>query len=298
MGTSGPYVPSPNWANIKGEVTTALNAGTVSGEEAKQLIGDFANQLCAEPVDGFGELAVGFGHISPDQAAANLHAVISHLPARVASAQDGRGGGSRGGGSPQRSTAAGRGPSSRRVGATSVRPTAQRLASFISEVSRVGLRQALEDAGVSAIDLLRPDQIALAIADVLAADASQIIQTELRDALATVMEELCPNPASFDETSIAIATSSDDLVFVIQRFFECYIMERFKTFFCEHEASKHGFRAADAIIREARRFVAVELDLVKGDHRDFGAVDWAGDEGSGIVDAILERTIVVYAQRA
>ena len=175
-----------------------------------------------------------------------------------------------------------------------MRPAGQRLAHFISEVSKVGLKQALKNAGISDVDEMQPAEIALAVADVLATDASLLIMTELRDALATVLEKLCGDPKTLEDAEQNIADSTGKLENVVQSLFECYIMERFKTFFCEHEAPKHGYEAADGILKEAREFISSEMKLERADRHDLTAVDWNGAEGVKIVDAILERTIAVY----
>jgi len=63
--------------------------------------------------------------------------------------------------------------------------------------------------------------------------------TELRDALTTVLEKLCDDPKTIEEAEQKLTDSAAKLETVVQTLFECYIMERFKTFFCEHEAPKH-----------------------------------------------------------
>ena len=159
-----------------------------------------------------------------------------------------------------------------------MRPAAQRLAEFISQVPKIGLRQALTNAGLADVEKLKPDEIALAVADVLVTDASQLIMTELRDALATVVEELCENAQSLEQAEQKITESAGKLESVVQNLFECYIMERFKTFFCEHEAAKHGYEAADNILKEARVFISTEMDIQRADKHDLTGVDWSGQK--------------------
>ncbi len=307
MGTSGPYTPSPKWSGTKTDVSRALNDGTPVGQEAKDLVGGFVQQLATDPDDGFGKVPSGFGSARPDQAAKQLDALLQTLPLRptassasrraagsttavegsggaTASSKARRSGGSRGGTKAR----------ARSTGGGSVRPAAQRLADFISQVPKLGLRQALTNAGLPDVGKLAPDEIALAVADVLVNDASQLIMTELRDAVSTVIEELCDSPQSFEDAEQRIADSAGRLESVVQRLFECYIMERFKTFFCEHQSAKHGYEAADRILHEAREFISTEMDLQRADKHDLTAVDWTGPEGAKIVDAILERTIAVY----
>lgn len=307
MGTSGSYTPSPKWSGTKTEVTNALGDGTPEGQEAKDILGNFAQQLAGDSDDGFGKVPSGFGHVDPDKAVEKLDALLQKLPLRPTtfpglriSSSPGSGGGSGGSGASSgarrsRGSRSGGGGRRRASGGAIVRPAAQRLAEFISQVPKVGLKQALTDAGLADVEKLKPDEIALAVADVLVTDASQLIMTELRDAVATVVEELCEDAKSLEQADQKIAESAGKLESVVQRLFECYIMERFKTFFCEHEAAKYGYEAADNILKEAREFISTEMDIRREDKHDLTGVDWNGAEGANIVDAILERTIAVYA---
>lgn len=309
MGTSGSYTPSPKWSGTKTDVTNALGDGTPEGQDAKDILGNFAQQLAGDAHDGFGKVPSDFGHIDPDKAAEKLDALLQKLPPRPTtfsglrvSSSPGRGGGSGSGGSGAGSGArrssgsrSGGGGRRRASGGAIVRPAAQRLAEFITQVPKIGLKQALTDAGVADVEKLKTDEIALAVADVLVTDASQLIMTELRDAVATVVEELCEDAKSLEQAEQKIVESAGKLESVVQRLFECYIMERFKTFFCEHEAAKYGYEAADNILKEAREFISTEMDIQREDKHDLTGVDWNGAEGAKIVDAILERTIAVYA---
>ncbi|MBN1671098.1 MAG: hypothetical protein JXR37_08710 [Kiritimatiellae bacterium] len=288
---------------MKTNVTNALNAGSATGQMAAELVGAVATGLCAEPGEGFGSLPTDFAKLSPAEATTKLNALLAQFPAPPARATSARISGGRkstGGGQGRKGASSGAGRGGRRStigrsGSGAVRPAAQRLASFLSSVPKVGLRQALRDAGIPNADSLLPSQLALAIADVLSTDASQIIQAELRAALVTVLETICSEPDSIDTAEALLTDAAYDMADVVQMLFESYIMERFKTFFCEHEAAKHGFEAADNILKEARQFVSVEMQLVKADRHDLTAVDWAGPEGAKIVDAVLERTIAIYS---
>jgi len=315
MGTSGSYTPSPKWSATKTDVTRALGDGTPQGQDAKDILGHFAQQLAGNADDGFGKLRPEFGHVDPDTAAEKLDALLQKLPAKPTSFSSLRVSGSpgnAGGGSTARASGgkAGVGSGARRSGSSSrgiggsrkasggaiVRPTAQRLAEFISQIPHVGLKQALTNAGLVDVEKLKPDEIALAVADVLVTDASQLIMTELREAVATVVEELCDHAKSLERAEQNLTESAGKLESVVQNLFECYIMERFKTFFCEHEAQKYGYEAADSILREAREFISAEMDFHREDKHDLTSVDWNGAEGAKIVDAILERTIAVYGR--
>lgn len=299
MGTSGPYTPSPKWSDIKTDVTNALNAGSIDGEQAHALLGDFVQKLCDEGEEGFGSMPSDFGELSPDEALEKLDQLLSTLPELppidVWRGRKPSNGEQREGGRSGPASGAKTGGGRRKVtGSAAVRPTARRLATFLSEVPKLGLRQALLNAGITSIDDLPPDKIALAVADVLAGEASLLIEAELRDALAQVMEEICESPQTFEEAERLLSDSAYNLEDILQLLFECYIMERFKTFFCEHESKKHGYAAADKILKEAREFVSTEMQLERSNRRDLTAVNWDGPDGAKIIDGILERTIAVY----
>jgi len=305
MGTSASYTPSPKWSQIKTDLTTALNDGPVADDEAHELVGDFVQQLCGEEEEGFGDLPSDFGTNS-EEATEKLVQLLAPFPSAPAKRQGARSSGPRagpsaGGSSVRRrttshkSTGSGRGRQSGRArGGSAVRPVAQRLAEFISEVPKVGLRQALINAGVHDVDTLPPDRIALAVADVLLADASFLIQSELREALAVVLEKVCDQPASLADAEEMFSNSAYNLQRIVQMLFECYIMERFKTLFCEHEAAKHGYEATDRTLLEARHYVASEMQLEQVERKDLTTVNWASEEGAKVVDAILERTVAIY----
>src|ERR1041385_2480293 len=183
MGTSGSYTPSPKWSGTKTDVTNALGGGTPEGQEAKDILGNFAQQLAGDADDGFGKVPSDFGHVDPNKAAEKLDTLLQKLPPRPATfsglrvssspGKSGGGGGGSAGSGTRRSggSRAGGGGGRRGSGGAIVRPAAQRLAEFISQVPRVGLKQALTNAGLPDVEKLKPDEIALAVADVLMTDA-------------------------------------------------------------------------------------------------------------------------------
>ena len=184
-------------------------------------------------------------------------------------------------------------------GVTSIRgkgvvPTARRVAAFLSDVPKVGLREALLSAGITQIDEAATDEILFALVDVLCGPGTLIEDTELKDAVAQVLEDSWENSESLDDLEVSLNQTASGLESVIESVIECYILEKFKTTLSEHLAKRFTFDAADKIADGAQRFVATELELVKFDQVDLTTVDWAGKEGADIVNGILERTVAVY----
>ncbi|HEY1082883.1 MAG TPA: hypothetical protein VGE29_11500 [Prosthecobacter sp.] len=309
MGTSAAYSPSPNWGGVTGDVTRALNSGAVTPQKAQQVVAQFVGQLCGHPEEALGKLPSGFSHITPEKATELLLQLtrpfpkipVSHTTRTSSSGGSGSSGG-QGGAAGNTSSGRGRARTSRSSGKTKsisgggLRPVAQRLASFISDVPKIGIHDALRNAGISDPASIPADKLAMALADVLVGDASLIVESEMRDAVIDVVERICKEPATLEQGESMLVASAYDLENVVQSLFESYIMERFKTFFCEHEAPRHGFEAADRILNDARQFVSAEMELEKDSRSDLTSVDWSGKQGAQIVDAILQRTISIYTQ--
>lgn len=310
MGTSRSVPPSPKWTDVKRAVSSALGNGPVAGQKAQDLMGQFVQQACSiGGEEGFGNVPADFGTISPQEAKERLiRYIAAHPPASAPSssgsttgggARDtggggsgngggGSGGGGRGGGG------GGKGGKTTTIKGSGVRPVAQRVASFLSDVRKAGLVEALAARGISDAQNLPPESLALAIADILQESSNHIIETELRDALGQLFEKICEEPQNFQQVETALSGASQDICTVLTQLFECYIVERFKTIHGEHLAATHGLEAADKIVNEARAYVASELALEQANRRDLTDVDWGGTEGKQIVDAILERTVTVY----
>jgi len=290
------------------DVTNVLKPENLNPENAHEVVSDFVQQLRDDPSLGFGVVPPGFGTLPPKDAADKLNGLLQDLPVlpatadrpRSPSGKDGGGsggtsGGVGGGKASPRGGRTGRGGKDRTIssGSAGVRPVATRLASFISDVPKLGLREALLRAGVD-VEGLPPDKIALAIADVLADESTLLIDTELRDALSNVMVEICRDAATFEAAEQALIDSAYGLQDVIERFFKCYIIERFKTFFSEHESLKYGFEAADKVLNQASSYVSSKLQAERAAGKDLTQVEWGGKEGASIIDAILENTIAVF----
>lgn len=301
MGTSRSAPPSPKWTQVKTAVTTALNSGPVTPPIAHDLISQFVQQMAsATNHEGFGAPIKFIGAVKANQ---QLQAVVNSYPASsrtsssTSSTRDDAGGG--GGRHSSKSSGSKRGGGSRAgrsrlISGSGIRPTAQRVASFLSDVKRIGLVDALAERGFSDLDKLSPERLAIAIADVLQENSSYIIEIELREALSQVFEKICADQDDLPNLEIALGNAAGDIGSVLTRLFECYIIERFKTNHGEHLAKEHGYEAADKIVNSARDFVAAELAFEEANRHDLTNVDWGGKEGESIVNAILERTVAVY----
>ncbi len=309
MGTSTACPGSPKWGDVKRASTAAAKGGPISGEDASRIVADFVQGLCDGKDDGFGRLPSKFGTITEQtkEALKNLLAKYPAAPLQSGnvrsnaahssdkgntgrSSTSGSSGGKAGTGSGGRKGSS----SSTSISGRGVRPTAQRIASFLSQIPKVGLLEALRSVGLVDIANSSPEQVALALTDFLCGPNSLLVDAELRDATSALLEELCPEPRTVDQLEESFAAAAYDLDGVLARLFENYIMERFKTTLCEHLSQRFDYNTADKIALEAREFVSTEMELLRANNVDLTEVDWAGKEGGEIIDTILENTIAVY----
>lgn len=312
MGTSTACPGSPKWGAVKAASTRAAGQSGIDSQSSARILADFVDSLKDGKDVGIGVLPSDFGGNLQKvkdrlkDLLANHPASPPHNPDPVRSTTTGNSSGYSGTG-PSKKGATARTPQSRgrsgskssggksirSIGGRGIRPTAQRIATFLSTVSKTSLAEALRESGLLDLNEASPEQIVLALADVLCGPNSLIVDAELRDATASLLEELCPSAQSQEELEKSLTDASYNLEGVISKLFECYIMERFKTTLSEH-LSKFGYNTADRIAREARVLVSSEIEVLQSDRVDLTEVDWSGKEGAVIVETILEKTIAVY----
>jgi hypothetical protein len=164
MGTSTNYSGSPNWGPARTETTRAGGEGHVTPQKAGSIVSGFVDQMVRAPQLGFGAPLSSQGGGS--------------------ATQSGGGGGGGGGRGASGGSGGGRGGGggTRRISG-SARTVARGIGGFLADVGTKGFREALAERGLSDLTGKSPDEIALALADLLGGPASMIEQTALRGAL-------------------------------------------------------------------------------------------------------------------
>lgn len=309
MGTSTSVPGSPKWEKVKGASSRAAGKTSVDSEKVSDIIADFVDKLRDGKDDGIGTLPPRCGD-DLKKASENLKELLKDYPrsptpvppafpppitqgsSAGGKASGGGGGGGSGGGTGRSGGRGGVTRSVRAITSRGLRPTAARVATFLSNVAEFGLAEALKDVGID-LKTASIDEIAISLADVLCGPNSLLVDVEIRAATSALVEELCPGLDSPEELEASLDNAVVNLGEVLGRLFENYIMERFKTTLSEH-LSKYSYSAADKLAKEARVLVATEMKIVEAERVDLSKVDWTGTEGSGILDAILEKTIAIY----
>jgi hypothetical protein len=311
MGTSTSVPGSPKWEKVKGASSRVAGKNSVDSEKVSDIVADFVDKLRDGKDEGIGTLPPRCGD-DLKKVSENLKELLKEYPrsptplppafpqpaTQGPSAGGGGGGGSGGGRTPGRARTGRSGGgggvtrSVRAITSRGLRPTAARVATFLSNVAEFGLAVALKDVGID-LKTASTDQVAISLADVLCGPNSLLVDVEIRAATSALVEELYPGLDSPEELEASLDNAAVNLGEVLGRLFENYIMERFKTTLSEH-LSKYSYSAADKLAKEARVLVATEMKIVEAERVDFSKVDWTGTEGSGILDAILEKTIAIY----
>lgn len=268
MGTSTNYSGSPNWGPAKTETTRVGGEGHVTPQKAASIVSGFVGQMAQAPQLGFG---------SP------LSSPGGGTGARTGSGGTGKGGG--GGG--------GRG-GSRRIGG-SARTVARGIGGFLSDVGTKGFREALTERGLTNLSGKTPDEIALALADLLGGPASLIEQTALRDALMALVLAWSEGVKEIDGLAESVTTAAQNIEGALHEFFGHYIFEVFKTVGYQGVLANHGFEKAESMAGQIRDFIDAKIAGLETS-RQLSSVDWNGSGGAAIVDGIVADTIAIFGE--
>ena len=213
------------------------------------------------------------GQLTPDAVSSLVRSFVEHNGGSSSIAKGTNGGGSVANGAAARSIAG-------------------HVGGFISDVGRVGLDQALRDAGWG--DLVdRPLQEVLpALLDRLGGPASTIDEVDARMALARLQEKYFV-AASDDELEQKLVAQVNNLEFVLQDFFGFYLFEVFCRVFFERLVQRVGETRANSFLSQIEAFIVATLSNRTAGQR-VNRIDWAGAQGQAIAADIMETTLGVF----
>ncbi len=241
MGTSTGYEAptTPDWSDLKGQVTRAARNGSASSTAANDAL------------RGFIQTSGGAHNIS-------------------------RGGGAIG------------------VG-RSAQNTAQGMAGFISTVGSDGLQQALNSYGLSEFVGKSAGEIIPALVDKLGGPASTSNDSDARNALSKVMDELLGDLKTPEQVEDALeqVMAGEALEGLLSTFFGYYLYEQFCRVFYERLVNRVGRSNTDSYLNSIFDTIKSSLAL-KASGRDLSQVDWGGPEGQNITDTILQDTFEIF----
>jgi len=260
MGTSTNYAGSPNWSPAKNETTRVGGEGYVTPQKAASIVSGFVDQMARAPQLGFGAPLSSQGGGS--------------------AAGAGGGGGGRGG--------------THRIGG-SVRTVARGIGGFLADVGAKGFREALAERGLTDLSGKSPDEIVLALADLLGGPASLIEQTAMRDALMALMLTWSEDVKGIDGLVESVTSVAQNIEGALHDFFGHYILEVFKTVGYQGVLANHGFEKAESMAGQIRDFITAKIDGLQSS-RALSSVDWNGASGAAIVDGIVADTISIFGE--
>lgn len=276
MGTSTNYSGSPNWGPAKTETTRVGGEGHVTPQKAGSILSGFVDQMARAPQLGFGAPLSNPGGSSTAPSGGGSGSGAA------------RAGGSGGGGG-------GGGGGTRRIGG-SARTVARGIGGFLADVGAKGFREALAERGLTDLTSKSPDEIALALADLLGGPASLIEQTALRGALMELVLEWSEGVQGIDGLVESVTNAAQNIEGALHDFFGHYIFEVFKTVGYQGVLATHGFEKAESMAGQIRDFIDAKIGGLEAS-RALSSVDWNGTAGAAIVDGIVADTIVIFGEQ-
>lgn len=265
MGTSINYSGSPNWGPARSQTTRVGGEGHVTSQKASSIVSAFVDQMARAPQLGFGGplSCQGGGTGTP-------------------SGSGGAGGGGGGG--------------RHRIGG-SARTVARGIGSFLEDVRTRGFREALAERGLTDLTGKSPDEIALALADLLGGSASRIEETALRGALMELMLEWSEGVQGIEGLSDSVTNVAQDIEGALHAFLGHYIFEVFKTVGYQGVFATHGFEKAESMACQIRDFIDAKIASLEASYV-LSSVDWNGVSGVAIVDGIVADTIAIFGEES
>jgi len=177
----------------------------------------------------------------------------------------------------------------------SAQNTAGRVGGFISSVGSIGLDRTLQAFGLSAFVGKSAGEIIPAIVDKLGGPASTGNDSDARNALSKVMDELLGDletPEQVEETLEHVMTG-EALEDLLSKFFGYYLYEQFCRVFYERLVKSVGRDNADSYLGSIFDTIKSSLSLKSSD-KDLSKIDWSGAEGQKISDQILQDTYEIF----
>ena len=172
---------------------------------------------------------------------------------------------------------------------------ARNIGQFFSSVADVGFREAFERAGLGSLEGKSVREIGYSLLDYLGGPSSTIDETDARQALSDLMDEILNDADSLEDVEEAMEMEShgEALEDLIQRFFGYYIYEQFCSVFYERLVDGIGHIQADKCVDEIRDYICAAVKDVISD-KNVSKIDWSGTQGQQIVDKILQDTLEVF----
>lgn len=177
----------------------------------------------------------------------------------------------------------------------SAQSTAQSIAGFVSTVGSDGLQQALNSYGLSEFVGKSAGEIIPALVDTLGGPASTINDSDARNALSKVMDELLGDLETPEQVEDALeqVMAGEALEGLLSNFFGYYLYEQFCRVFYERLVNRVGRSNADSYLNSIFDTIKSSLSF-KASERDLSQVDWGGPEGKSITDTILQDTFEIF----
>ena len=173
------------------------------------------------------------------------------------------------------------------------RATARRLGGFISDVGRVGLEQALRNAGWTDLIGQPVPEILAALLDRLGGEASTIDDVDARMALARLQEKYFAEATDAAELDKLLVEQVTQLETVLHDFFGFYLYEVFCRVFFERLVQKLGETRAHSFLDQIRDFINAAL-VNRAPGNDISKIDWPGTAGQALTADIMEATLNVF----
>lgn len=180
-------------------------------------------------------------------------------------------------------------------GGKAAQVVAGKIASFISAIEDLGLREALRQANLEDLIGKSVSEMAFALIDYLGGSANTVDEVDARNALSRFLSELLEETSNSKEVVriLEAIASRNELENLLIKFFGYFVYERFCRVFFERLTTRVGEAKAQSYLKGIFDYIKASLR-----NRTFGrnlsSIDWSGQEGESIIKEILNETLDVF----
>jgi hypothetical protein len=177
--------------------------------------------------------------------------------------------------------------------AAPARDIASRFGAFVADVRSSGLEKAAANLGLGSLSGKSTSEILLALLDRLGGASSTIDESDARQALSDLPEELFAEAIDAEQLEGILFDVAEDFESILERFFGYYIFEQFSRVFYERLVQRVGDQKALSFLKQIREFIQSAL-ANRTTNKDISSIDWSGSEGAELVSQILGQTLEVF----
>ncbi|MBG9810091.1 hypothetical protein ABD68_00160 [Bacillus endophyticus] len=165
----------------------------------------------------------------------------------------------------------------------------------MSNVRQYGFEEAVHRLNISLFNGMSVLDFTLSLTDFFSESATSLDDSDSRNAMSRLTEELFDGGSNVEEFSEIIEQKMDTLGIegIVTKFFSYYLYEQFCRVFYERLVTRVGDIKAESFLSGIFDYITSEVQLMNSDN-SLTSIDWGSSDVNNTCSDILHRTLLVY----